>query len=148
MKLQSIILLSLASLAVSSFAADKDAKKESKPAVRATASFNPCKDPQTTSEMVACANHRYEAADLALNRMWNRVKENFTTGDVDESTKEQWRRLVAAEKAWLPFRDAQCLADVENIGGTLERVEVPGCMARLTFERTQYLQKFLPQNDR
>jgi len=56
--------------------------------------------PQT--EMNVCAGEAFQQADAALNALYQEIKQRLA-GDAETTTL-----FVAAQRAWLPFRDAEC----------------------------------------
>lgn len=92
-----------------------------------------CRDPKTQLEMNECAWRDYRAADAELNRVYARLVARLdSVGRV---------RLRAAQRAWLPFRDAQCVFEASGYeGGSLHSFLQGGCLAHLTRERTKQLE--------
>lgn len=101
----------------------------------------------TQSEMTQCAANDFARADRVLNAVWREVTEALRTRDRDAAQYEPADRgsyaegALAAQRAWLAFRDAQCGAesDIEARGGSMEPMVFHYCRARLTDERTAQL---------
>ena len=54
------------------------------------------------------------------------------------------RALLACQRAWLTYRDAQCLIEgYAARGGSMEPMLLSGCIARLTMARTQALRDLI-----
>lgn len=102
-----------------------------------------CDDPQTNSAMIKCADKDYRAADAALNAQWHKTlkiveKANKETGGDADLVK----KLRAAERAWIAFRDAECkLRAAQVYGGTMQPVVSITCQTELTQQRTKALAK-------
>lgn len=84
-------------------------------------------------EMNICAYQDYQAADAALNAMYQqsmaRAKE-YGNGSDDA--------LRAAQRAWIPYRDAACAAESQLFeGGSMQPLIEHSCMASLTERRTE-----------
>ncbi len=87
----------------------------------------------TQREMNDCAKQRYDAADAELNAAWKPARSFFDglgKGDV----------LLDAQRKWLAFRDAACLAETTPYeGGSIVPLVHFDCMTRLTLQRTETL---------
>jgi uncharacterized protein YecT (DUF1311 family) len=96
-----------------------------------------CPD-QTQQGLNQCAEASYETADRALNAAYRGVAERLK----DDPTT--MRLLVAAQKAWIAFRDAECtFANAPNAGGSIYPMVHAGCMERMTKIRTKDLKDYL-----
>jgi uncharacterized protein YecT (DUF1311 family) len=100
-----------------------------------------CKDPQDQSSMTQCAGLDFEKADKELNALWPRLKSDAEASDQDTGKTEYADALLASQRAWIAFRDAECTwQGFEAHGGSMEPMIVNGCMARLTKQRIKQLQ--------
>ena len=100
-----------------------------------------CKDPQDQSTMTMCAGLDFEKADKELNTLWPKLKADAETSDKDTGKTEFFDALIASQRAWIVFRNAECSwQGFEAHGGSLEPMIVNGCSARLTRERIKQLQ--------
>lgn len=89
----------------------------------------------STHDMNVCADKDFQVADKHLNETYKAFKAAIS------DDKETTKRLVAAQKAWLKFRDANCqLEGAAMLGGTAATSLVIGCRARVTKERTVQLE--------
>ena len=87
---------------------------------------------QTQMEMNMCAGQRYEALDAQLNKVYRKL--------------ERSPELVAAEKAWIAFRDAQCKFEASAVaGGSMQPMVYADCLSSLTEDRIGQLQDALNQ---
>lgn len=99
-----------------------------------------CDDARTQVEMNLCAVRGYEAADAEMNRAYARLR-----AAVDEVERAA---LLAAQRAWLRFRDAHCAFEASGFrGGSMEPMVHSGCMAVTTRERTKQLEDALEMAD-
>lgn len=89
----------------------------------------------STAAMIACADQDYKVADQHLNETYKSFRAAV------KSEKEITQRLVATQRAWITFRDANCkLEGATMLGGTGETPIILGCLARVTNERTAQLE--------
>ena len=99
-----------------------------------------CKDPQDQSTMTLCAGLDFEKADKELNDLWPSLKVDAETNDKDTGKHEYADALLASQRAWIAFRDAECTwQGFDAHGGSLEPMIVNGCSARLTRDRIKQL---------
>lgn len=96
-------------------------------------------------EMNICAHREYLIADAALNEQWRitrahmRERDNQHDATYDERPG-YFEVLIAAQRAWLQYRDAHCQSEgYEARGGSLEPLLVATCKRRLSEERTEQL---------
>jgi len=84
--------------------------------------------PQT--EMNVCAGEAFQQADAALNALYQEIKQRLA-GDAETTTL-----FVAAQRAWLPFRDAECKFAAAGVtGGSIYPTIYASCLERLTIAR-------------
>lgn len=106
-----------------------------------------CNPDGDTSEMAACAQNDYQAEDAKLNKVYAKYLKKMQAMDADIGNSEgdtAVARLKTAQRAWIAFRDAECpLESVDNMGGSIERILGPACLANMTKERTVQLQSQL-----
>jgi uncharacterized protein YecT (DUF1311 family) len=88
---------------------------------------------QPQHEMNRQAESDYEKADAELNRAYGKMLK-----DLDA---EGQKKLKAAQRAWIAFRDAQAEfeADSEARGGSMYTMIYYGGLARLTRDRIKQL---------
>ena len=107
-----------------------------------------CADPQTQSEMNACAAIDFERADAELNAEYRAAIAHARASDREESGHRiegddrpaDEATLREAQRAWIAFRDAHCrLEGYEARGGSMESMLYDGCRAALTRARTAQL---------
>jgi uncharacterized protein YecT (DUF1311 family) len=95
----------------------------------------------TTKE---CGSTAFESVDAALNATYKAIIARLAGPDDAETLS----RLKAAQRAWLPFRDAQCeLEAAESLGGTNEGVIFNSCTYEQTRERVKALRRQFESNE-
>ena len=83
---------------------------------------------ETQMEMNECAGIAYDKADRRLNQVYKRL----------ERTSE----LVAAQRAWITFRDAECKYKASAYeGGSMQPMVYAGCLQSLTEDRIKQLEE-------
>lgn len=98
-------------------------------------------------EMNYCAGKEYEAADAALNAQYKLTVAALKLRDKDidrsyDSQPTHYDTLLAAQRAWITYRDQHCLSEsFAARGGSMAPMLHSGCMARLTRERTAELKE-------
>lgn len=85
-----------------------------------------------------------EAADRALNAQFKKTRE-----ELEKIWKREWSKhpdesavdtLVAAERAWIAYRDAECKLRAKSFdGGTAYSTVIVNCVGELTERRIQDL---------
>ncbi|MBV7483876.1 lysozyme inhibitor LprI family protein [Bordetella sp. BOR01] len=94
-----------------------------------------CANAQDQASMSACAAADYKKADAALNAAYKQAAARL------KDDKDQHQRLVAAQRAWIAFRDAECaFATGLSEGGSAYPMLLAQCQATLTTQRTAELQ--------
>jgi uncharacterized protein YecT (DUF1311 family) len=103
--------------------------------VSASAADIDCNNAMDQSSMNMCADKDYQAADKKLNEIYRKVAA-AQEGDT--------AKLKAAQRAWIQYRDTECIFEVaENEGGSIYPLVYSGCLTRLTNARTKELQTYL-----
>jgi uncharacterized protein YecT (DUF1311 family) len=82
----------------------------------------------TTPEVNACQKVVSDQADADLNRYYQAALKRLKQDD-----QELARRLVASQRAWIAYRDAECGAVYDNwSGGTIRTSMALRCQAQLS----------------
>ncbi|MCA0045312.1 lysozyme inhibitor LprI family protein [Celeribacter litoreus] len=101
-----------------------------------------CEDAMTQSEMNACSYDAWVAADEDLNDTYRwamEVASGWSEGAADA--------LRAAQRAWIPYRDAACAAEGYLFeGGSMEPLIVNTCKEYLTRQRTEEMRAVYEMN--
>lgn len=102
----------------------------------------------TTLGMVECLNAETAVRDKLLNREYAVVRQIYSGRDQSVSGTE-WEgaeeALVAAQRAWLGFRDADCKrAYMSHQGGSIRNISHARCMLEKTVERVFDLRGMQP----
>jgi len=108
-----------------------------------------CENAMTQTDMNICSWQSYQRADAELNAAWSRASQRAKEMDRNaaeyDGATDAHARLLAAQRAWLTFRDAHCLAENgerEN-GGTIWPLLQNGCLEALTEARTAQLRQYV-----
>ncbi|MDZ8188639.1 MAG: lysozyme inhibitor LprI family protein [Nostoc sp. ChiSLP02] len=95
-----------------------------------------CNNAQTQTEINECSRLSYQNADKKLNTVYQKL-----VAKLDRSRKQ---KLIAAEQAWIKFRDTNCEYErSEYEGGSIAPTIYFGCLENMTKERTKQLQEYL-----
>lgn len=103
-----------------------------------------CAEPVTQRDMNACADIEYDKADKDLNAAYRQLRTKVSDWDksADEASKGAVDALVAAQRAWVAFRDANCeVAGFQARGGTMESMLVSSCLADMSTKRAAELRE-------
>ena len=88
-------------------------------------------------EKIECLGKLKAAYDTTLNSNYKIVLAKASA--ISNSVKKD---LVAAEKAWLNFRDTSCAFERSWEQGSLGRVAYVYCQAKMTDDRSVYLDQY------
>lgn len=99
-------------------------------------------DGQTTVGMMQCAMSETEAWDVLLNIEYQQARKQAQNMDADDlpdfpGYAVRAEKLLDAQRAWIAFRDANCLAAYGIYGGgSMRQIAGSQCRLRMTAERT------------
>jgi uncharacterized protein YecT (DUF1311 family) len=102
-----------------------------------------CANALTQADMNQCAYLDFEKADKQLNALWPGIKADTKQQDTDEGEgkTEYLDALMASQRAWITYRDAECQRySNESKGGSMQPLMLYGCMASMTEKRIKELQ--------
>jgi uncharacterized protein YecT (DUF1311 family) len=108
-----------------------------------------CDDAQTQADMNLCSARDFKNSDAALNAQWAETSARMKALDAEldrEHDKQPgyFETLLDGQRAWLKFRDAQCLSESFMArGGTLQPTLVSQCKTYLTELRIQQLRNLV-----
>jgi uncharacterized protein YecT (DUF1311 family) len=111
-----------------------------------TAYADECLDKATSqAAMNACAEKAYAASDAALNKLYRQIQQRLNDNGAN-------KRLVAAQRAWVAFRDAECRFSASDNGGGSQGSVFPMvfnlCLDRLTRKRVEDFKSYLSCGDK
>ena len=107
-------------------------------ALTSAAHADECDNAVDQPTMNACADQSFKKADAELNAVYKKLHNR----KMDDA--QAGKLLIAAERAWAAFRDAECEFDAaDNIGGTIYPMIYSGCLERLTKARIEQLDRYL-----
>lgn len=100
-----------------------------------------------TTVIVECLNTELAKADHSLNRVYGLILGELTAGSIYPNESpffDDWKRdLIKAERAWVAFKDAQCLVAGELLEpGTGVPIETGSCLIDLTNQRIHFLNEY------
>lgn len=96
-----------------------------------------CADAKDQTTMNRCAEDSYKDADRALNAQYAVTRKAVLAYDPEGD-----KLLIAAQRAWVAFRDAHCTATSFAFkGGTMEPMMRFSCLAETTEARTAQLKR-------
>ena len=98
---------------------------EARPALAA------CEDDATTqADLNDCAAQSFTKSDTALNGLYREIMQRLGKDSAEA------RQLVAAQRAWIAFRDAECSFAASGVaGGSIYPMTVVNCRDMLTSKR-------------
>ena len=102
-----------------------------------------CANQIDQNTMTRCAGIDFDKADAELNRIWPGLKKDAQDADAEafEGMGGYLDALLASQRAWLAYRDAECaLQGFEARGGSMEPMLVYACLAEKTTARIKELQ--------
>jgi len=86
----------------------------------------------------ACADKAYKKTDAALNATYKEILGRL------KNDKETRKRFVAAQQAWIGFRDAECdFATGKSAQGSIYPMLVQNCRNELAHSRLDQLKGYL-----
>ncbi|MDO6735328.1 lysozyme inhibitor LprI family protein [Octadecabacter sp. 1_MG-2023] len=102
-------------------------------------------DGYTTVGMMFCSLAEHEEWDRLLNETYTKTMAFLERDDAAEAESfpefaNRADSLRAAQRAWIPFRDADCSLEYAMWGaGSMRQIAGAGCRLRMTAERTIFL---------
>jgi uncharacterized protein YecT (DUF1311 family) len=132
MRLSCIALV--ASLWLAAFAAP--AATSAKPAAVAPGPTPDCARRDLTQiDLNVCAAEAFRQQDRVLNALYAEL--------VKQEDATALKQLQAAQRAWLQFRDLECVYETPDADGSIAPTETANCRAALTRERIQDFRRML-----
>jgi uncharacterized protein YecT (DUF1311 family) len=103
---------------------------------------------QTQAQMNAQAANDLRRADAALNAQWKQTYAGMKDRDAQNAARGGGfgyaAATLASQRAWLQFRDRQCVIEGgQYAGGSLQGFARGQCLTRLTRERTKQLKDLM-----
>ncbi len=97
-----------------------------------------CANPTTQTDMNACASAGLKNTDADLNNDYRDIIARLKGND------ETKQLLIASQRLWLQFRDAECAFSANAAkGGTIYPTIVADCRKAMTQERVKELSAYL-----
>ena len=110
----------------------------------AAAAQGGCANATTQADMNRCAQAALRRADAAMTREWQASYARMKRMDAADTSRGGGFGYAAAalnsQRAWLKFRDAQCVLEGgKYAGGSMQPMVRANCLERLTTERAKQL---------
>ncbi|GGC70281.1 hypothetical protein GCM10010994_31080 [Chelatococcus reniformis] len=97
-----------------------------------------CANATSQKAMDDCAGKAFKASDAELNALYKQIEQRL------KSDADTTKLLVAAQRAWVAFRDAECVfSSSGSAGGSVNPMIYAMCLDRLTKARTSDLKGYL-----
>ncbi len=97
-----------------------------------------CANAGDQATMNRCADEAYRASDARLNDLYRQIRTRL------KDDRETTRMLVAAQKAWVAYRDAECnFASSGAAQGSMYPMTLAGCLDGLTQSRLASFKAYL-----
>lgn len=91
-------------------------------------------------DMALCAWYGYYEKDVALNDTYRELMRRLSSNDIKEALRK-------SQRAWLEFRDSQCVFSTGDWeGGSFRRVAIAMCWKGMTEEREKEFSEILKCN--
>jgi uncharacterized protein YecT (DUF1311 family) len=103
-----------------------------------------CAEQATQADMNTCADLDYEEADAELNTEYQKTRKALGDWDkaADDTSRGAVAALVAAQRAWVSYRDANCEASgFQARGGSMEPMLISSCLADMSRKRADELRQ-------
>ena len=95
-----------------------------------------CRSPTLGQQgMNQCAWQAFNVQDRELNQLYKRL--------MKQSDADSAKQLQAAQRAWLQFRDLECVFESPDAAGSLGSAEKAQCQEALTRERIADIKRSL-----
>lgn len=105
-----------------------------------------CANAMAQQELNICAEADWQVADQELNATYKEVLAAMKEMDTDlpEDLRGAEVALRVAQRAWIPYRDANCkAAGFLMRGGSAEPLLIYGCLRQMTENRTAELRSLI-----
>ncbi len=97
-----------------------------------------CGDKTNQTDMNICSGQQYSQADDELNKVYKEIEGRL------KDHADTKKLLVAAQRGWVGFRDAECAFSSSTVlGGTAYPFVSNTCLAEMTKTRTNELKGYL-----
>jgi uncharacterized protein YecT (DUF1311 family) len=93
--------------------------------------FQPCGDKPSTPDVVECVQAKTKVADQRLNAAYTALQ-----AQIDAAQRQP---LLAAQRLWVQYRDANCFYGVQD--GSIRQVQAAECIRSMTEDRARELEK-------
>ena len=94
-------------------------------------------DAGMTYAIIACNGKEAEKSDAEMNKVYQRLMADIKKENDSKTAKKYVEHLKTTQRAWIKFRDAQCIYDPD--GGRLESLRLQSCIDKMSIKRTEEL---------
>ena len=88
-----------------------------------------------TLDIVTCISSEYERQDKRLNQSYQLLRGQLSSGRRDQ--------LLAAQRAWITYKEANCSFYADPEGGTIARINANACVLNETIKRANELENLM-----
>lgn len=88
-----------------------------------------------TLDIVTCISSEYERQDKRLNQSYQQLRGQLSSGRRDQ--------LLAAQRAWITYKEANCSFYADSEGGTIARINANACVLNETIKRANELENLM-----
>lgn len=97
-----------------------------------------CANAANQTTLNECASKAYQASDDTLNALYKQIRQRL------KNDNDTTRQFVAAQRAWVAFRDAECKFAASGVsGGSIYPMIYAECLDRLTKARVDDFKRYL-----
>ncbi|WP_151638821.1 lysozyme inhibitor LprI family protein [Noviherbaspirillum aerium] len=102
-----------------------------------------CSKAITTPDLNQCASIEQKKVEATLNRVYQRVLKSLDDKDAEQPDAKVRNAFIAAQRAWVKFREADCNAVYQkHAGGSIRTMMHIGCMQNHAEKRIKDLEYF------
>lgn len=103
-----------------------------------------CENAVTTIAINECASQEQKAVEAQLNAAYRRAIQVLEQPDTEtERYSDSKRALIAAQRAWIQFREADCTAVfTRHASGTIRTAMFLGCLQHHAEQRIKDLEEY------
>lgn len=100
-------------------------------------SYNSCMDKSggVTADMRDCMGQEYKRQDARLNKAYRNLASQLSAG--------RKAQLLAAQRLWIQYRDANCKFYLDSDGGTMALINADSCGLDMTARRAKELESLV-----
>jgi uncharacterized protein YecT (DUF1311 family) len=103
-----------------------------------------CKNSVSTVDVNECAEKEQKLVEVTLNEVYKRVLKGIDIPDTEQEKFSVMKKsFIAAQRAWIKFREADCRALYDrHADGTIRTLMYIGCMQTHAEQRIKELKEY------